>query len=59
MPDEKPVEQKSVRNISDAARALANANKVDLQTVKGTGPGGRITKEDVEKAIAAKSKVKP
>jgi pyruvate dehydrogenase E2 component (dihydrolipoamide acetyltransferase) len=56
MADEKPVEQKPIRNISDAARAYANHHKIDLQTVKGTGAGGRIVKEDIDKAIAAKAK---
>jgi pyruvate dehydrogenase E2 component (dihydrolipoamide acetyltransferase) len=33
-----------------AVRKLAREIKVDLTTVKGSGPGGRITKEDVQKA---------
>ena len=33
-----------------AVRALARQMMVDLASVKGSGPGGRITKEDVEKA---------
>jgi pyruvate dehydrogenase E2 component (dihydrolipoamide acetyltransferase) len=35
-----------------AVRALAKQTGIDLARVKGTGPGGRITKEDVEKAAA-------
>lgn len=31
-----------------AVRALAKEMNLDLKRVKGTGPGGRITKEDVE-----------
>ena len=31
-------------------RALAKQTGIDLAKVKGTGPGGRITKEDVERA---------
>ena len=31
-------------------RALAKQRGIDLAKVKGTGPGGRITKEDVERA---------
>jgi pyruvate dehydrogenase E2 component (dihydrolipoamide acetyltransferase) len=33
-----------------AVRALAKQMQIDLASVKGTGPGGRITKEDVETA---------
>ena len=33
-----------------AIRLLAKQMRLDLATVKGTGPGGRITKEDVERA---------
>ena len=33
-----------------AVRLLAKQMQLDLATVKGTGPGGRITKEDVERA---------
>lgn len=33
-----------------AVRALAKQMGIDLASVKGTGPGGRITKEDVETA---------
>jgi pyruvate dehydrogenase E2 component (dihydrolipoamide acetyltransferase) len=35
-----------------AARKLAKDRGFDLATVKGTGPGGRITREDVEAAAA-------
>ena len=33
-----------------AVRALARERRVNLETLKGTGPGGSITKEDVLKA---------
>jgi pyruvate dehydrogenase E2 component (dihydrolipoamide acetyltransferase) len=33
-----------------AVRTLAKQTGIDLARVKGTGPGGRITKEDVERA---------
>src|SRR2546421_466770 len=36
-------------NASPAARALALEWGVPLKAVKGTGPGGRITKSDIEK----------
>jgi pyruvate dehydrogenase E2 component (dihydrolipoamide acetyltransferase) len=35
-----------------AVRILAKQMRVDLTSVKGTGPAGRITKEDVETAAA-------
>lgn len=35
-----------------AARKLAREHGIDLGRVRGTGPGGRITYEDVERAIA-------
>lgn len=37
---------------SPIARKLARELGVDLALVRGTGPGGRITKEDVEQAAA-------
>jgi pyruvate dehydrogenase E2 component (dihydrolipoyllysine-residue acetyltransferase) len=37
------------------ARKLAKKNGVDLSTLTGTGPKGRIQREDVEKAIATAS----
>ena len=36
-----------------AARRLARDNGIDLATVQGSGPGGRILIADVERAIAA------
>ncbi len=38
-----------------AARRLARENDIDLVTVSGSGPQGRILIEDVESAIAARS----
>ena len=37
--------------ISPLARRIAEEKGIDPKIVKGTGPGGRITKEDVEKAL--------
>lgn len=37
--------------ISPAARKLAEENNIDYKLVNGTGPEGRITKEDVQKII--------
>lgn len=38
---------------SPRARKLAKEHNIDLQTLKGTGPNGRITAGDVEALIAA------
>ena len=35
-----------------AAKKLAEENNIDLATLKGTGKGGRILKEDVQNALA-------
>jgi pyruvate dehydrogenase E2 component (dihydrolipoamide acetyltransferase) len=40
-------------NASPAARKLAGELGVDLATVEATGPGGRLTSDDVERAAAA------
>ena len=37
---------------SPVAKKLAEEHRIDLAKVKGTGPGGRITRENVEAAIA-------
>ena len=47
----KEVKKVSKRKISPLARRIAEEKGIDPQTLNGTGPGGRITKEDVEKAI--------
>ena len=40
-------------DITDVARALAEAHGLDLAAIEGTGKGGRILKKDVDQAIAA------
>jgi pyruvate dehydrogenase E2 component (dihydrolipoamide acetyltransferase) len=42
--------------VSPAARKLARELGVDIRQVVGTGPGGRITKEDVERAATSRDK---
>lgn len=37
--------------VTPAARKLAQEHNIDLARVTGTGPGGRITREDVQKVI--------
>lgn len=48
------VEEKEERiKASPLARKLAKEYGIDLATIRGTGPGGRIVKEDVERARKA------
>jgi len=42
---------------SPLARKIASENKVDLSTVKGTGPGGRIVRGDIEAALGGQQLV--
>ena len=42
-----------------SVRRIAEENKVDLTSVKGTGPGGRIIKEDVVKAVEEPGQEEP
>jgi len=43
------------QRVSPVARRLAEEHGVDLRRVQGSGPGGRITKEDVEAAAQQKT----
>lgn len=49
-----PVAEAGRLKVSPAAKQLAAERGVDLSAVKGTGPGGAITREDVELAASAK-----
>ena len=40
---------------SPAVRMLADENHLDLESLHGTGLGGRVTKKDVEAAVAGRS----
>ena len=44
--------------VSPVARRLAEEHGIDLSQIQGSGPGGRIVREDVEKAIEEKEKEK-
>ncbi|SPO01476.1 probable Dihydrolipoyllysine-residue acetyltransferase component of pyruvate dehydrogenase complex, mitochondrial [Cephalotrichum gorgonifer] len=46
-------------NISPAAKRLALENGVSLAGLKGTGKGGKIVEEDINKAIASKAAAAP
>ncbi|MGE3523517.1 MAG: 2-oxoglutarate dehydrogenase complex dihydrolipoyllysine-residue succinyltransferase, partial [Candidatus Dadabacteria bacterium] len=58
-PEPEPVKeapkQETEERITPIARKVAEENNVDLSKVKGTGPSGRVTKEDVEAYIAKES----
>ncbi|HWP49430.1 MAG TPA: dihydrolipoamide acetyltransferase family protein [Candidatus Limnocylindrales bacterium] len=55
----KKVEPEERQRISPAARNLAKELGVDLSTVVGTGPGGRIVREDILRAAESKQKQPP
>lgn len=42
--------------VTPAARKLAQEHNIDVSRIVGTGPGGRVTREDVEKAISEAAK---
>ena len=44
---------------SPAARKIASENRIELSRVEGSGKGGRITKEDVLKAVSETPKAAP
>ena len=44
--------------VSPVARRMAEDNGLDIGAIKGTGPGGRVIKRDVEQAIENKSSQK-
>ncbi|MED4082309.1 dihydrolipoamide acetyltransferase family protein [Halalkalibacterium halodurans] len=49
---EKPSSKGATVSSSPVARKMALKAGINLENIVGTGPGGRITKADVEKAIA-------
>ncbi|CAI6239964.1 acetoin dehydrogenase complex dihydrolipoyllysine-residue acetyltransferase [Bacillus subtilis] len=55
--ENKPAASKKDRmKISPVARKIAEKAGLDLKQLKGTGPGGRIVKDDVTKALAEQKK---
>lgn len=52
-PTRAPALESSEVRVMPAARRLAEDNKIDPESVPGTGPGGRILKEDIANAISA------
>ena len=55
--EEAPLPSQGERiRVSPVARRLAEEHGIDLSQVQGSGPGGRIVKEDVERAIEEKER---
>jgi 2-oxoglutarate dehydrogenase E2 component (dihydrolipoamide succinyltransferase) len=44
---------------SPAARALAAEHRVDITAIRGSGPTGRVTKEDVQKTLEGRELAQP
>jgi pyruvate dehydrogenase E2 component (dihydrolipoamide acetyltransferase) len=53
-----PTAPREIR-VSPAARKLAREHSIPLESLQGTGPGGRIVADDVERAIAALTTAMP
>jgi len=53
-PDEPAPAAEPAGPLSPLVRKLARENNIDLSRIKGTGAGGRITKQDVESYLAQK-----
>ncbi len=58
-PEPEPVKeapkQETEERVTPVAKRVAEENNVDVSKVQGTGPSGRVTKEDVEAYIAKES----
>ena len=57
--DERSPEARQRLKSSPVARKLATNAGLDLKTVPGTGPGGRIVRRDVEAALAGQKETPP
>lgn len=56
--DIQPKPKKERKKISPVARKMANSANLNIDTLVGTGPGGRITKEDVLNALPERKEKK-
>lgn len=52
-----PAERPAHVRISPVARKMAQEHNIDYASLRGTGPDGRITKEDIEAVLAAPAAV--
>jgi len=55
----KEIEAKEKTALSPGVRRIVEEEKLDLQKIKGTGQGGRLTKADVLKAVENRGKAEP
>jgi pyruvate dehydrogenase E2 component (dihydrolipoamide acetyltransferase) len=55
-PEATPPSPSERARATPAARKLAEARGIDVASIRGTGPGGAVTREDVEKAAAPREK---
>ncbi len=54
-PPQPPAEEEPAGPLSPLVRKMAREYNIDLKQVRGTGAGGRITKQDVENYMAAQA----
>ena len=52
-PRTSPPDRPSGSRVTPVALRLADRHNIDAESLPGTGPGGRVTKEDVQRAIDA------
>jgi 2-oxoglutarate dehydrogenase E2 component (dihydrolipoamide succinyltransferase) len=57
-PAAKPVTTVKPEDLSPAVRRMVEENRLDASQIKGTGPGGRISKEDVQAYLDARGEKK-
>lgn len=50
---EEPAPEPDGARATPVARRLAEEHELTLESIAGTGPGGRVTRDDVERALAA------
>ncbi|WP_422484664.1 dihydrolipoamide acetyltransferase family protein [Gudongella sp. DL1XJH-153] len=55
---EKRIQRTGKIKVSPVARKLAEEEGIDVETIEGTGPGGRIVLDDVKNAVENKDKIK-
>ena len=58
-PKQADANRKTTASAAPAVRKLAREMKIDLDTVQGSGPGGRITREDLDCHVAGAGATAP